>query len=118
MTFLGNKENSEDLYLGIKTWEASTGGTRSRIFDLQGNNSGENTYPVGEFSKAWVVCQSIEEARTRIFIQAFGSGGWEYTNLFKNENLHSVDGIRSLGVYQSFEVLRMRIFILERNRFF
>ena len=39
MTFLGNKENSDDLYWGIKTWEASTGEMRTRIFVLLGNNS-------------------------------------------------------------------------------
>ena len=31
---------------------------------------------------------------------------------FKNENIHSVNGIRSLGVCQSSGVSRMRIFIL------
>ena len=33
---------------------------------------------------------------------------------FKNENLHSVNDIRSLGVCQSSEVSRMKIFILLR----
>ena len=37
--FLGNKENPDNLYWGIKTWEASTGEMRPRIFDLLGNNS-------------------------------------------------------------------------------
>ena len=36
-------------------------------------------------SGIWVrkfgVCQSTGEAGMRIFIQAFGSGGWEYANL-------------------------------------
>ena len=39
MNFLGNKENSDDLYWGIKTWEASTGEMRTRIFVLLGNKS-------------------------------------------------------------------------------
>ena len=41
--------------------EASTGEMRMRIFDLLGNNSGENAYSVEEFSRDWVVFQSIEE---------------------------------------------------------
>ena len=39
MNFLGNKENSDDIYWGIETWEASTGEMRMRIFVLLGNNS-------------------------------------------------------------------------------
>ena len=38
LTCLGNKENSDDLYWGIETLEASIGEMRKRIFDLLGNN--------------------------------------------------------------------------------
>ena len=49
MTFLGNKENSDDLYWGIKTWETSTGEMRLRTFNLLGNDPlGEKTYLAGE----------------------------------------------------------------------
>ena len=60
--FLGNKENPDDLYWGIKTWEASTREMRSRIFDLLGDNSvGRKFALFEEFSRAWVVCQSTGE---------------------------------------------------------
>ena len=36
---LGNKENSENLHWGVKTWETSAGEMRLRIFNLLGNNS-------------------------------------------------------------------------------
>ena len=49
MTFLGNKENSENLYWGIKTWEALNGETGTRIFVLLGNKlCGESVYSDGE----------------------------------------------------------------------
>ena len=38
MTSLGNKENSDDLYWGIETWETSVGEMRLRIFNLLGND--------------------------------------------------------------------------------
>ena len=62
MTFLGNKENSEDLYWGIRTWEASAGEMRPRIFDLLGNKSvGRMFILLKEFSRAGIVCQHYEE---------------------------------------------------------
>ena len=58
MTFLGNKENSENLYWGVKTWEASAGEMRPRIFDLLGNNSGGRMfYLAGEIRSS--VCTPI-----------------------------------------------------------
>ena len=47
MTFLGYKENFEDLYWGIRTWEASVGEMIPKIFDLLGNKS------VGECLLGW-----------------------------------------------------------------
>ena len=62
MTFLADEENSDDLYWGIKTWEASTGEMRPRIFDLLRHKSGGRMLILfEEFSKAWVVCQFIEK---------------------------------------------------------
>ena len=61
MTFLGNKENSENLYWGIKTWEASVGETRPRIFNLLGNNSVGRVFTQLGKSRAWIVCQSTGE---------------------------------------------------------
>ena len=61
MTFLGNKENSENLYWGVKTWEASAGEMRPRIFDLLGNNSVGRMFTRPVKSGAWVVRQSTGE---------------------------------------------------------
>ena len=36
---LGNKENFENLYWEVKTWETSVGEMRLGIFNLLGNNS-------------------------------------------------------------------------------
>ena len=52
-----NKEKSDDLYWGIKTWEASNGETGTRIFVLLGNNSVGRVFILLGKSGAWVVCQ-------------------------------------------------------------
>ena len=62
MTFLGNKENSENLYWGVKTWEASVGEMKPRIFDLLGGNSVGRIFTRPVESGAWVVRQSTGEA--------------------------------------------------------
>ena len=51
------------------------------------------------------------ESRMRIFILMGISGVWVYANLLgvKNENLHSVGDIRSLGVCQSYGEIRAAI---------
>ena len=81
MTFLVDKENSDDFYWEIKTWEASTREMRTRIFVLLGNNS------------LWGECLF-----SQIILKSLG-----YIPIywgFKNENLQSVKGIRRLGVCQ------------------
>ena len=52
MTFLGNKENSDDLYWGIKTWEALNGETRTIILFMLGNNSVGRMFILSEKSGA------------------------------------------------------------------
>ena len=52
--FPGDKENSDDLYWGIETWEASTGEMRPTIFDLLGNNS------MGRMFILWKGFQELE----------------------------------------------------------
>ena len=109
---------------------------------LGSKNSVGNSHTVAECLLCWRVKtqdsgKTYSASRMRIFILSGISGGWEYANLlgkqkwessfrrlgqkvgcmpiywgFKDENLHSVNGIRSLGVCQSSKVSRMRIFIL------
>ena len=56
-----NKEKSDDLYWGIKTWEVSNGETVIRIFVLLGNNFvGRGLTLPGKLG-AWVVRQSTGE---------------------------------------------------------
>ena len=64
---------------------------------------------INENEKSW-----DHYSRMRIIIQLMGQevGSMLIYRGFEDENLHSVNGIRSLVVYQSFEVSRMRIFIL------
>ena len=62
MTFLADEENYDDLYWGIKTWEASTGERRIRIFIPLGNNPVGRMFILLGRSGVWVVCQSNGES--------------------------------------------------------
>ena len=55
------RKKSDDLYWGIKSWEASNGETGTRIFVLSGNNSAGRVFILPGKSGAWVVCPSTGE---------------------------------------------------------
>ena len=68
---LVNKENSENLYWGVKTWETSVGEMRLRIFNLLGNNSVGRMLTLLGKSGVWIVCQSTGDSELRIRVNCY-----------------------------------------------